>query len=139
MVVALAPTVDLDRAGGKVAKKTVLVVEDDQPLSELLVLLLETEGYVTVAARDGKSAVELAGQLRPSVITLDLGLPVMTGQRVLDELAAGEATQHIPVVVLSSDVDGLRPTRQVRHVLVKPLGISQLVEAVKASLTDDVA
>jgi len=118
------------------ARHTVLVVEDDQMLNDLLVFLLETEGYLAIAAHDGQSALQLARELRPSLISLDLGLPLLTGQSVLDRLAADDATRDIPVVVFSSNVDGLCPTPQVKEVLVKPDGIQQFVDVVKVSLAE---
>lgn len=124
------------RANRRVARRrgTVLVVEDDQQLSELLVLMLESEGFDTAAAMDGQAAVKMAAELRPSLITLDLELPLMSGQGVLEELAGDEATSCIPIVVLSSDVEGLRPTHQIRQVLVKPEGVARLVDVVRESL-----
>jgi len=117
-------------------RHTVLVVEDDQMLNDLLVFMLETEGYSAIAVHDGQSALELARELHPSLISLDLGLPLVTGQSVLDGLAADDATRDIPVVVFSSNVDGLCTTPQVKVVLLKPEGILQFVDVVKVSLAD---
>lgn len=114
--------------------RTVLVVEDDRQLSELLVLMLEAEGYRATPALDGQTAVKMASELRPSLITLDLELPLMSGQSVLEELAGDDSTSSIPIVVLSSDVESLRPTHQIRQVLVKPEGVGKLVEVVRMSL-----
>jgi CheY-like chemotaxis protein len=109
----------------------VLVVEDDRALSELLVCLLETEGFSAVPARDGMAALRLADQLRPDLITLDLDLPALPGQLVLECLADDEATRSIPVVVFSASVDDLCPTRQVRRALSKPFGITELPGVVR--------
>jgi CheY-like chemotaxis protein len=114
------------------AAAPVLVVEDDEMLGEMLVLLLETEGYTTALARDGESAVKLARQIRPALITLDLQLPLLTGHAVLEHLAAHRHTRQIPVVVFSSDVSQLTPTHQVKKVLVKPDGIMELASVVHA-------
>src|SRR3954469_17723569 len=65
-------------------KKTVLVVEDDEAVSGLLVALLEDRGYAAVPAYDGRSAIELAGKLLPHLITLDLALPGTDGHEVLE-------------------------------------------------------
>ncbi len=132
MVASVSPRsalgVRLPRAGG-----TVLVVEDDQALVEVLVMLVEQAGYATAVARDGDAAVRLAKWLRPDLITLDLELPGIPGQAVLDALNADRATREIPVVVFSANVDDLRPTRQVRLVLVKPWGVDWFVEAIQPS------
>ncbi len=117
-----------------VAKPTVLVVEDDDLLSELLVFLLESEGYETLPAYDGLSALRLASAVRPALITLDLELPELDGQGVLAGLAADEATSRIPVVVLSAAPRDLSPTCQVKRVLTKPHGVAELAEVVRGSL-----
>ena len=83
-------------------KKWVLVVEDDRPVSELLVALLEERGYHAVAAYDGASAIQLARKVRPHLITLDLALPGTDGHAVLESLKADASTRDIPVVVISA-------------------------------------
>ena len=110
--------------------RTVLVVEDDPHLCGLINLLLEDEGYKPVSAANGLAALGLARRLRPALITLDLALPLMDGQRVLDQLAADERTCHIPVVVVSACADTLRPTEQVKRVMGKPFEIDDLLGTV---------
>jgi CheY-like chemotaxis protein len=109
----------------------VLVVEDDEMLGDMLVMLLEAEGYATAIARDGESAVTLARRLRPALITLDLQLPLLTGHGVLRRLAASRLTRRIPVVVLSSDTGELVPTSQVKRVLTKPAGVTELIDTIR--------
>ncbi len=65
---AVVPGAKANGSRGAV-KPTVLVVEDDDLLSELLVFLLESEGYETVPAYDGVSALQLASAVRPSLAT----------------------------------------------------------------------
>src|SRR3954447_15431445 len=60
-------------------KPRVLVVDDAPEFIELLVPLLEREGYITRAARDGEAAGEEARRFHPDVIVLDLGLPKVDG------------------------------------------------------------
>ncbi len=124
---------------GEQMNSVVLVVEDDPMLCELLGLLLEGEGYAVAYAHDGESALRLASELQPALISLDLGLPRLDGQAVLDRLASHRSTRSIPVVVFSSDVDDLRPTKQVREVLLKPGGIQRFLGAVDACLTEAVS
>ena len=63
--------------------KTILVVEDDQNISELLRLYLEKEGYTVNIADDGGKGVELYRRLKPDLVLLDLMLPVLDGWGVL--------------------------------------------------------
>ena len=88
--------------GSAPAKKTVLVVEDDEAVSSLLVALLEDRGYDAVPALDGQTAIELARRLVPHLITLDLALPGSDGHEVLESLKSDPRTRDIPVVVISA-------------------------------------
>ena len=65
--------------GEQLPQKLVLVVEDDEAVSSLLVALLEDRGYAAVPAMDGRTAIELARKLTPHLITLDLALPGTDG------------------------------------------------------------
>src|SRR6266487_2428188 len=88
--------------GKALPKKVVLVVEDDEAVSSLLVALLEDRGYEAVPAFDGQTAIELARKLVPHLITLDLALPGSDGHEVLESLKSDPRTRDIPVVVISA-------------------------------------
>ena len=78
----------------------VLVVEDDALVAEMIEGVLEESGYLILAkAHDGKQAVELALQLKPDVILMDLQLPVMNGLEAAREIAKVHPT---PIVVLTA-------------------------------------
>jgi CheY-like chemotaxis protein len=80
---------------------TVLVCEDDPVVRPYLVDVLEAAGYTTAVAPDGQTAVELASQLQPALITLDIDLPNVDGVGVIHRLKANPATARIPFVILS--------------------------------------
>ncbi|MHA6768110.1 response regulator transcription factor [Sphingobium ummariense] len=84
------------------AKKKILVCDDDELLIELLTYRLEGKGYEVVVARDGAEAVSLAGQHLPDAIVLDMMMPVMDGQQVLRRLREAPETAHIPIVMLTA-------------------------------------
>jgi PAS domain S-box-containing protein len=79
----------------------VLVVDDNPQAAEILSRLLHTGGFRTAVARTGPEALRMAGELKPVAITLDILLPEVDGWEVLNRLKADEATQNIPVVVVS--------------------------------------
>src|SRR5665811_1695900 len=79
----------------------VLVVEDDPQTSELLSLWLNDASYRVACAYDGEQALQLAKELKPYVITLDILLPKFDGWQVLQELKADPETRDIPVIVVS--------------------------------------
>ena len=80
----------------------VLIVEDDYDLAQGLACGLGREGYEVVVAHDGQEGLRKAQMLLPGVILLDLVLPVLSGEEVLRALRAGEATRHIPVLILTA-------------------------------------
>jgi PAS domain S-box-containing protein len=82
-------------------KPIVLVVEDDQNASELLMHHLQMAGYMVSRTGSGVEAITLAKEVKPSVITLDVQLTDVDGWEVLDELKKDETTKNIPVVMVS--------------------------------------
>ena len=91
--------------------KTVLLVEDNDSVRELIRVLLETEGYEIVEAVDGRDGLSKAEVVRPDLMILDLMMPGLDGERVLDELSQHSALASIPVLVVSGKYDSLDPLR----------------------------
>ncbi len=79
----------------------VLVIDDDPPARDLIERSLSKEGYHVVLAGEGRRGLELARQLKPDVITLDVMMPGMDGWAVLTALKADPATADIPVIMLT--------------------------------------
>ncbi len=80
---------------------TVLVVDDEETVRDLMRRFLAREGFDVVTARDGKEGLELARQLHPALITLDVLMPGMDGWSVLQALKADPDLAPIPVVMLT--------------------------------------
>ncbi len=80
---------------------TVLVIDDDPAVHDLMRRSLEKEGYRTESAMDGKAGLELARRLQPAVITLDVMMPRQDGWSVLSALKADPATAAIPVMMVT--------------------------------------
>jgi two-component system alkaline phosphatase synthesis response regulator PhoP len=99
----------------------VLVVEDDEDLAFMYRFRLEHDGFVVAHAADGVQALNVARHLRPSVICLDMYIPLLDGLTVLKELKADPKLTHIPVLVLS----GLSEPELERQAL--KLGASRVV------------
>ncbi|TFH04757.1 MAG: response regulator, partial [Methanosarcina sp.] len=81
----------------------VLVVEDDEMARELLIITLSEAGYRVASVSSGKEALLLARKLKPSVITLDIMLPGVSGWDILKNLKGDFATASIPILVISMD------------------------------------
>lgn len=111
-------------------KPLVLVVEDSPQASELLRLHIESAGYRVETARDGVTAIDMAKRLHPSVITLDVLLPVKDGWQVLKELKRHPLCKHIPIIIVSIiDEKTLGFSLGAVDYFVKPVNKEDLLQA----------
>jgi CheY-like chemotaxis protein len=126
------PSSQTMRVGDR-SKPTVLVVEDDADLRISLKNVFDDEGFVTLVANNGKSAIELLrsdGHPRPGVILLDLMMPVMNGWDFLDCLGRDASLADIPVIVMTAFHSVLKHER-VTQALRKPVHLESLLRAVR--------
>jgi signal transduction histidine kinase/DNA-binding response OmpR family regulator len=79
----------------------ILVVEDDDPMADLVAAYLESAGYETARARNGEEGLRMARELAPDGITLDIMMPVMDGWTFMEQASEDAALSRIPVIVLS--------------------------------------
>lgn len=80
----------------------ILVINDDDGIRELTQLLLQSKGYETFEAENGKKGVDAAIQIIPDLILLDIMMPVMDGYETCKQLKANPVTKDIPIIFLSS-------------------------------------
>jgi two-component system alkaline phosphatase synthesis response regulator PhoP len=83
-------------------KQTILLIEDDRYLSKAADLALSRHGYKVVTGRNGEEGLQLANEISPDLILLDLIMPKMQGFEVLKNLKLRESTARIPVLVMSN-------------------------------------
>jgi DNA-binding response OmpR family regulator len=116
-------------------ERTVLVIEDDPAIGNMLTTLLVVEGFRPVLAVDGLEGLEAARTLRPALITLDLSLPTMDGMQILERLDEG-AERRTPVIIVSAHTDRLTMPQRARvsAVLTKPFEIDTLLSCIRAAL-----
>jgi two-component system sensor histidine kinase ChiS len=121
------------------ATGTVLVVDDDEAIRETVEDVLREEGYNVLLAENGEQALELLSLRHPSVVLLDLMMPVMSGWEVLEILDERDDLADIPIVVVSamcarqdgSDPDPRsRNPRGARMYLPKPIDLNHLLSVV---------
>lgn len=118
---------------GHMSSNTILVVEDDEEIRDLIQDVLEEQGYDVVPAGNGMQALEYlraADEVRPAVIILDLMMPLVTGWQVLQEIRADPGLADLPVVVLTA-VDRDRP-RGVAALIRKPFNMLSLVDTIRS-------
>ena len=82
--------------------KTILVVEDDKYMREVLVAKLGKEGFDVLEAVDGSTGLDITAQKKPDLVVLDIILPVMNGFDYLEAKAKVPAIAAIPVIILSN-------------------------------------
>jgi two-component system phosphate regulon response regulator PhoB len=118
--------------------KTILIIEDESALAELVAFQLEKEGYKTLTALDGPSGFEIARNTTVDLILLDLMLPGLPGMELCKLLKASDKTAHVPIVMLTAK--GEEIDRVVgfevgaEDYVVKPFSMRELLLRIKAVL-----
>jgi two-component system, OmpR family, response regulator MprA len=119
----------------RVVNTPILVVEDDPQLRAIFQLLFEGEGYPVVTAADGLEALRVARTMRPSLVILDLALPLLDGHAVGTQLRAtyGDA---LPIVVVTATGQTAETVDDIASCgyLSKPFDIDDLIAAVRHCL-----
>lgn len=120
------------------AKESILIVDDEEDILELVKYNLEREGYTTICALTGEEALRMATEIQPDLIVLDLMLPGMDGLELTRILRTKNSTTHIPIVMLTAKgeesdiVAGLE--LGANDYMSKPFSPRELVARVRAIL-----
>jgi CheY-like chemotaxis protein len=129
------PTVPLDPAAPGVG--TVLVIDDEAAIRDLMQRYLVKEGFRVVVAASGEEGLRLARELRPDAITLDVMMPGMDGWAVLTALKADPVVADIPVVMLTIvDDKNLGYALGAADYLTKPIERDRLLTVLHAHRRD---
>jgi two-component system chemotaxis response regulator CheY len=107
--------------------KTILVVEDDQNIRDTLRDALELEGYHVLVAVNGQEGLEKIRLLpQPSLVLLDMMMPIMNGREFLNAVLADHRLAPIPVIIVSADIDA---TKQIgaKAYMKKPADLDLLI------------
>jgi DNA-binding response OmpR family regulator len=112
----------------------ILVVDDEVSIRLLVTTVLEMEGYIVYAVGDGRSALTAIYAYQPKLVLLDIGMPVLTGDRVLQQLRFDNVT--VPVIIMTAGpVKASWHGQGVIAVLAKPFEIDALVNLVRSMLS----
>jgi CheY-like chemotaxis protein len=116
--------------------QTVLLVDDEFAIVEVLEAVLTDAGYRLVTAVNGRQALERAATHRPALILLDFMMPLLDGPGVLRALKADPALEDIPVILMTSLPENVVKERAQGYAafIRKPFMIKQLLEAIEATL-----
>ncbi|MBN2326970.1 MAG: response regulator [Candidatus Omnitrophica bacterium] len=130
------------------AKKTILVVEDEEDVRQFLVMALEDAGYQVYAAEEGRQALKFIQRERPDLITLDLIMPNKTGISLYGDLRRSTSEfKDIPIIVITGVdqrskgiisfrelLENKKSVAQPEAYLVKPIRADELLDAVRKAL-----
>jgi CheY-like chemotaxis protein len=116
----------------------ILIVDDDDDGRSFVKELLERDGYVVSEARDGRAALELLTSApEPSLVILDLEMPVMSGAELLAAMKERERLARLPVLIVSGSGKQVIPlVEPVVGFLPKPIELEVLVGKVRACIAD---
>ncbi len=120
---------------GENNKKTILVVDDEKPIVDILTYNLQKEGYATLEANDGEQAIKIATEQKPDLILLDIMLPKVDGLTVCKKL---RHTLNIPILILSAKDEEIDKILGLElgadDYITKPFSVRELMARVKANL-----
>ena len=116
-------------------KKTILVVEDEKAIADILVFNLEREGYATLAAYDGNDGLRLAQEGAPDLILLDVMLPGIDGFEVCKRVRADSDTPIIMLTAREEETDKVMGLELgAEDYITKPFSMRELMARVKANM-----
>ena len=117
----------------------ILIIEDYRDNRDVAELILHDAGYTVTSGSDGRRGIQLAIDLQPDLILMDLALPLLNGWEATRRLKANPATRHIPVVAFTAHVtqDDLARAHAAGCVAIvaKPFEINAFLAQIAAILT----
>ena len=120
------------------SKQTILVVDDEQDLLDLIEYNLRQEGYEVILAEDGQEGIQKAREHMPDLVLLDIMMPQMDGIEVCDRMREDPDLSHIPIIFLTArsdektEIEGLN--KGADDYITKPISTNKLVSRIKAVL-----
>ena len=115
-------------------KTTILVVEDDTPVRNLITTTLKTHDYKYLTAKDGASAIMEASSYNPDIILLDLGLPDMDGIEVIKKIRTWSNSPIIVISARSEDSDKIEALDcGADDYLTKPFSVEELLARLRVT------
>lgn len=115
---------------------TILIVDDEQPIADIVAEVLSEEGYTTLIASGGEHALAILAVRRADLMLLDLYMPGVSGIDVLVHLRTSGVIDSMPVVVMTAGTVDMADLGRhgVTRVLPKPFEVDALIETVRELL-----
>ena len=120
-------------------KKTVVCIEDELEMIDLVKLILGRKGFELVGAVGGREGLETVRELKPDLVLLDLMMPDMDGWEVYQQMKADEELKDIPVIVVTAKAQSIDKVlglhiAKVDDYVTKPFGPQELLQSVNKVL-----
>ncbi|HEV2970212.1 MAG TPA: response regulator, partial [Pirellulales bacterium] len=126
---SVADEVGDDRDKIQTGDRVMLIVDNDEGFSRILLDLAREKGFKGLVTSSGAAAPALAREYKPDAITLDIRLPDISGYRVLDRMKNDPAMRHIPVYIISTDEEGASCLQMgAMGVLAKPIKTKEALD-----------
>ncbi len=119
------------------AIKTILMVEDDEAIGELLLLTIKEETpYQAVLASSGAEALRLVKSVKPNLFILDYLLSDMTGLELYDQLRTSSGFEHVPAILLTASLEQHEEEMKNRQILglSKPFELDEFIQTLEQVL-----
>lgn len=121
--------------------KTILIIEDEAALLQVLQDKLKREGFTVITAKNGVEGLKMAQKNIPNLILLDIVMPVMDGVSMLKKLREEKTTENIPVIIISnlSEIERITSILDakkgvIEHIVKSHWSMEELVKKVKDTL-----
>jgi two-component system alkaline phosphatase synthesis response regulator PhoP len=121
-----------------VAKQTILVVDDEKDLLDLIEYNLKKEGFDVLKAENGEEGIAVAKEKNPDLVLLDIMMPKMDGMQAVEEMRKDNQLKNIPIIFLTArsdektEVEGLNKGGD--DYITKPISTTKLISRIKAVL-----
>lgn len=111
--------------------KTILVIEDEDVICELLCDILQDENYKVLSAAHGAEGWALLEKTKPDLVLSDLMMPILNGQEFCEAMQADPRFQNIPIIIISA-VEAMinREVCDYAALVAKPFDVNKLVETI---------
>ena len=116
--------------------KTIVYIEDEMEMIDLVRLILSRKGYQVIGAAGGREGIDVVRQHLPDLVLLDLMMPDIDGWDVYQQIRADEATKHIPVIVVTAKAQNIDKVlglhiAKVNDYISKPFSPQELVSSIE--------
>lgn len=118
------------------AKQTILVVDDEKDLLDLIEYNLKKEGFAVLKAENGEEGIKIAKEHKPDLVLMDIMMPKMDGMEAVEKMRSDEELKAIPIIFLTArsdektEVEGLNKGGD--DYITKPISTTKLISRIKA-------